>query len=268
MAGPITFLTSRRPEAFKTPPANGRLGGTLNLQLHDRGSNRTQPLPVPRYSYFSAQDIAALQAGVVRKMCPAAGAHDAETTKLVHVDLADPDLPWRYTPEAIDPNLKHRPWLVLLVGKAGDFEVKNGIVSKGIPAITQKHPLAESALWANIQQDAGGGEISRIVSPYVDQPVAPGQPAGALGQLSPFQRYVAALVPAFNANGDAWKVDGTLNGDKLPVLHSWEFTTGEPGDFETIVAKLRVPTRIRSARSPSIIATALKPSNCGGQSPN
>ncbi|MFO1003029.1 MAG: hypothetical protein U0936_22075 [Planctomycetaceae bacterium] len=248
MADGLTFLSSRRLKFLDgAEVSGGRLTGGVKLKLTDEldpaSATRDPNVTVSGFQFVGPADIAALRPGTIVRMCPASGSHDAETTKLVHVDLADADLPWRYTPEGADTvNHKNRPWLVLVVGKAEEFVVTGGIVVKVIPEVLKRHPLEESFRWAHIQQEPGGREISRLVSPYVDRP----QVTGSEEKLSPFQRYVAAIVPSFNEIGQAWNSDGDLNDDfkrdGLPVFHSWEFTTGEAGDFESIVARLKIRT--------------------------
>lgn len=233
----LTFLLSRRSRIFEgAVPEGGRLRGVIDLTLHDEARHIECGIPVPQFFFPGPKDIAGIQPGTVRKMCPSPGAHDAEVTKLVHVEFEDPGLPWRYSPQNASPV---HPWLVLVVGKASEFKDNDGKIQPPSPTVLKEHKLSESHRWAHVQlsdgkiddgslddlQVADGRAISRLVSP------AP---------LDPFQAYVAAIVPAFDPDGqDLWGDDGVLRA-ACPIYHSWEFSTGAPGDFESLVNLLRV----------------------------
>lgn len=135
-------------------------------------------------------------------------------------------MPWRYTPQVNEPNL--RPWLVLLVGTGEEIAVSGGIANVQA-SVLQAHPLSQSHCWAHTQFD-GHNTIGRILSPQ---------------KLLPQREYVAVLVPAFNDTGrDMWHDDGTTNFGRrgvLPAFHHWRFWTAEAGDFETLAAALHIP---------------------------
>jgi len=237
MDGKLTFLLSRRSHIFDgATTAGGRLQGTIKLKLHDDARSQVQDLADVHFAFPGPTDIVGLQAGIVRKMCPEPGAHDAETTKLVHVDLNDPGLPWRYAPNVSSPV---QPWIVLVVGKAESFKDAKGNIQPPTAAVLKAHDLRNSHLWAHVQmadgkvddgslddmQVADGREISRLVSPVT---------------LDAFENYVAAIVPAFDSQGQPlWDLNGNPRS-ALPIYHYWEFSTGAPGDFESLVNLLRV----------------------------
>lgn len=195
--------------------------GRLDLTLVDSAVPAQPADGQASFTFMAAADIAALTPAAIRHRAPAPGANDAETTKCVHVDFTDPDLPWRYTPERITAQ-GVRPWLVLLVGSPAEASV-SGVKGTFSASLLKDYPLATSWLWAH-QQDHGGHTVSRLLS---------------LRPLAGQTQYVAALVPAFDAAGeDQWS---GASDRVLPVLHSWRFTTGEEGDFETLAAALRLP---------------------------
>ncbi|XTR52344.1 hypothetical protein ACOM2C_02140 [Pseudarthrobacter sp. So.54] len=221
-ASDLTFTSWTRSALFdQATLVNGRMNGTLALTLVDTAVPSQPASGEAPFALMAAADIAALTPAAIHHRAPAAGASGAETTKCVHVDFTDPDLPWRYTPE---PATAHgvRPWLVLLVGTAAEASV-SGAKGTFSATLLRDYPLASSWLWAH-QQDDGACTVARLVS---------------LRPLAAQTEYVAALVPAFEAAGrDQW--DGSSDM-ALPVLHSWRFATGEEGDFETLAAALRTP---------------------------
>ncbi|MCE7980208.1 MAG: hypothetical protein DYG89_03380 [Caldilinea sp. CFX5] len=239
----LTFKPWRRAKLFEQATQQGaRLGSKVTLTLRDSYENHTATGEAA-FTLLAASDVAGLQAGAIKHMAPAPFARDAETTKLVHVDLWEADLPWRYTPLPNDPAQKLRPWLVLLVGTGEELQVEAGVVTKVADAVLLEHNLDHSHLWAHTQFD-GNQEIARILSPRGAKKNGAGRPVGLLPQ----HEYQAVLVPAFNDAGQPmWRVNGatvTTNfGRKgvLPAFHAWRFWTTEAGDFETLAAALHIP---------------------------
>ena len=226
MANNLTFTAWQRSRLFdRAVPQDTRLGSSVTLTLRDTETGQDASGNAP-FELLAAADIAGLKPGAIKHMAPAPFAHDAETTKFVHVDLREPDLPWRYTPQVNEPNL--RPWLVLLVGTGEEIAVSGGIANVQA-SVLQAHPLSQSHCWAHTQFD-GHNTIGRILSPQ---------------KLLPQREYVAVLVPAFNDTGrDMWHDDGTTNFGRrgvLPAFHHWRFWTAEAGDFETLAAALHIP---------------------------
>ena len=214
----------------------GRLKGELPLTINDTATGQTASDKVP-FVLMAGADIAAIKPVAIKHMAPAPFCRDAETTKLVHIDLWESSLPWRYTPKINESKL--RPWLVLLVGTAKEITIEGGIANVAA-AVFLAHDLKNSHLWAHVQFD-GSAEISRIVSP---RGFSKNEQLGLLAQ----HEYIAVLVPAFNEEGlDMWTINGEAVqqnfGKKgfLPAFHSWRFSTAEAGDFETLAAALHLP---------------------------
>lgn len=228
MADDLLFHAWQRSSLFELAQRNGaRLSSAIPLILTDTNTGQ-QTLPGEgdvSFTLMAAGDIAGLKPGAVKHMAPAPMCQDAETTKLVHIDFWERDLPWRYTPEKTPANNTVKPWLVLLVGTSAEIEVKGNIVTRVENAVLLAHPLNQSHLWAHTQFD-GNNTISRILSPR---------------QLNAQSEYIAVVVPAFNAAGNPmWNAAGVFDG-VLPAFHYWRFWTAEAGDFETLAAALHMP---------------------------
>ena len=229
MADSLIFTSWERSRLFERAVVQGpRLGSSLALTLTDSKTGQQADDDAP-FTLLAAGDIAGLKPRAIKHMAPAPFARDAETTKLVHIDLWEKDLPWRYTPQLNSPTL--RPWLVLLVGTGEELRVEGGLAAVQ-DSVLLAHNLDDSYLWAHTQAD-GHTTISRLLSPC---------------KLAAQTEYVAAVVPAFNAEGQSmWTVAGNAVqrnfGVKgvLPAFHSWRFWTAEAGDFETLAAALHVP---------------------------
>ena len=233
MANPpdkLTFKAWQRSKLFDRAQLQGaRLQSTVTLTLTDTNTKDTAGDDA-RFMLMSAGDVAGLRPDAIKHMAPAPFARDAETTKFVHIDLWEKDLPWRYTPQKNDPNTLH-PWLVLLVGTGEEIQVEGGIVTQIADEVLKTHNLEQSHLWAHTQFD-GHSEIGRILSPQV---------------LNAQHEYLAVLVPAFNQDGQPmWSVNDNNVirnfGSKgaLPAYHFWRFWTAEAGDFETLATALKI----------------------------
>lgn len=240
----LTFRAWNRSPLFakaKLEPGQPRLSGNFALELRDDNGGGSVRGDAP-FTLIAAADVAGLQMRALLRTAPAPFTRDAETTKMVHVDFADEDLPWRYTPEPNNP-IHIRPWLVILVGTSQELKIEGNLVNAD-DSVLRAYELSATAsptvfpsyLWAHVQE-TGSVRHSRIVSPRV---------------LEPQREYVAAIVPAFNANGrEMWTLERVGEeiivhrdfggANVLPAFYSWRFWTAEEGDFETLAAKLHIP---------------------------
>jgi hypothetical protein len=227
MAETLTFSAWQRDTLLDlaTGTAAGRLRGALTLQLSDSTGNTSPPDGSP-FLIRGARDIAALSPRAIRGVAPRSAVNDAETTKLVHVDFHDAGLPWRYTPRQ-PAGANPAPWLAVLVGTVAELRVEGTVVASVETSVLREHPLAEAHLWAHVQGQ-GPAAFSRVLSP---------------AKLRPQQQYVAAVVPAYGPDGEFAWTDAGLSASMpgvLPAFYSWQFATGEEGDFETLAAALRL----------------------------
>jgi len=221
----LTFVSWQRSRLYDLvtdpTPHDGRLVGRLELRLTDRRGPDSASGQVP-FHLVAARDVAALGPRVITRTAPAALARDAETTKLVHVDFAAPDLPWRYAPVRAQGD-RLSPWLVVLVGTTAELRVDGPAVAVLQPSVLAAHDLKDSPRWAHVQDD-GHTRTSRLLSPR---------------KLDPETEYLAVVVPAFDDAGlQAWDLGAGRQPATLPVLHSWRFWTGEEGDFETLAFQI------------------------------
>ncbi|MDQ2588801.1 hypothetical protein CKY47_33625 [Saccharothrix yanglingensis] len=250
MRDPLAAQLSETDDGARPVPARGRLGTGLivngvrvagpDLELHGPG------------------DVVGLDERQVVRTEPTPGATAAEPEYLAAIDFDDPALPWRLTPLAPRPSDGLlRPWLVLVVVDTGEpgvaFAPRR---ADRLPVLTAPGrllpPLADSPAWAHADVITAGDETV--------EDVLAGHPERAVSRLvcpTPLvsgRQYLACLVPAF-AHGVAAGLGDEPTGDttgpawlpgaaevRLPVYHSWRFTTGPGGDFLSLAAKLRATT--------------------------
>lgn len=223
---PMRFSSWQRSKILSgAQAAGGRLARSLSVQLDDvedaaPASNNLLPIAFP-----AAADVMAISSGAIRHMAPKPNTPDAETTKFVHLEFHDAELPWRYTPK---PSVKDtgglEPWMVLIVGTNDELDVDRGVVRMVADAVLVDHDLDLSHRWAHVQTE-NGASFSRILSPRA---------------LKPLRDHVAALVPAFTADGGRMWSRAQRNFSVLPAYFSWRFQAAEEGDFETLAAALRL----------------------------
>lgn len=217
----LAFTSWQRSAIYDLVPnehlEGGRLVGKLDLLLRDQRGPDTATGGVP-FHITSARDIASLTTHAIVRTAPAPLSRDVETTKLVHVDFGEADLPWRYTPRKAAGNVL-APWLVLLVGTTSELSIEGAFVKIGEAGVLRDHPLDQSHRWAHVQDD-GATRLSRIVSPR---------------RLAAQTEYLSVLVPAYDdAGAPAWDSAAGRQPSALVALHWWRFWTGEAGDFATL----------------------------------
>jgi hypothetical protein len=182
---------------------------------------------------------------------PEPGTPNFEPNYFPSVELDAPELPWMLTPAKANAAQQLRPWLVLVVVPRAACRLDTGAVPMPVLAVEDAAAdlpdLDQSWAWAHVQVTGTGAPadilrsgdaertLSRLVCPR---------------RLTARTAYVAAVVSAF-AQGvqaglgeavdpgplrPAW--DATTTFVELPVHHSWEFATGDLGDFEELASRL------------------------------
>lgn len=274
-----------RPDPLGTAALPGRVPVTLALSV-DGTAVPDGDRPVHLYG---PGDVAALDPAQVVRAYPAPGATDAEPNYFAAVELDRPDLPWLLTPAsphagaatvgtAVVPeteNARLRPWICLAVvpqaleGVTLRAEAGRPLPVLRVPSAAQLPDLAESHLWAHAQALMSADEtLARVDDAHPERTLSR---LVCPRKLEPRTRYFAAVVPAWDAGrlaglgmpagngssfGPAWGPPGDPPTPvELPVYYHWEFTTGEPGDFEALVERIQ-PGALRAAEGLSLDATA------------
>lgn len=254
MAHTLTFLPWNRSGMYDlaTRPTSGggRLHGEVVLTATVRGS-ATSRQGTAVFEIAGPGDVQGLLAGAIRRMMPPPLTTDAETPLMAHVELADIDLPWRFTPQLANGRIL-RPWIVLVVCAESEIQLvaqSQAVLSQPVLAA---HDLSRSARWGHIQieltQGIDDAELAGLTTQELKDRIAQngGTPIARLvspRRMDANTAYVAAVVPAFNANGtDRWQTtDAQI---QVPVYHYWTFRTGDAGDFRTLCTQLRAERNV------------------------
>ena len=220
------------------------------LEIHASG----HVVGVP-FSRFGPGDVTGLGPGQIARREPAPDSLTMPPNVFPFVEFARADLPWCVSPAEPDAHNALAPWLALLVIEARDGSPLENVAGAlqpvlSLPCDALPAPV-ELAHWAHLQVDAGS---SLGAGDRVDGDVAGRGVARLLSPraLKPLTRYLAALVPAFEAGrlaglgqpvpdarsaDPAWHVGpGAVT---LPVYDHWFFTTADSGDLETLARRLR-----------------------------
>jgi hypothetical protein len=199
-------------------------------------------------------DVVGIDPRQVVRTDPRPRTSNVEPNYLAGVEFARPDFPWLFTPAAADGQNRLRPWLCLIVVRRQGGVTLAMDPARPLPALAIAAPavasdelpdLAESYAWAHAQ----------VVGPLrADNPLARSRLL-CPRRLQPHRTYLACLVPTFRVGREAglgrpvseadlttlqpaWT--GQETAVQLPVYYQWEFSTGDVGDFQSLVEKIKV----------------------------
>jgi hypothetical protein len=247
--------------ALTGTPAGGAGRAAVPAAVRLRGEPDRGRLDVPMM-LAGPGDVMGLDPGEVLRTEPFDGAPDFEPSYFPYIELASPDLPWRFTPEGVrsaplpDPadaaqsyEQQHvRPWLALVVVPV-QTSTLDPAAAGGLPVLhcpaTELPDPAESWAWAHVQ-------VTRDPEQPVEDALASGRALARLlcpHRLAGGVAYRACVVPTFAAGraallpgpageplAAAWSGTGEV---ALPVYVQWTFATGPEGSFEELVRRLR-----------------------------
>ena len=180
------------------------------------------------------------------------------------IEFDRPDFPWLFTPARAGANERLRPWICLVVVKKQDgirITRTNGAALPVLEIAAPARPglelpdLEESWAWAHAQISGAMSDNAAALQNAISQ--APERTVSRLlcpRRLDPTTAYYACGVPAFDVGrktglglpvteteltqiAPAWQP--SASAVSLPVYFSWEFSTGESADFESLVRLLQ-----------------------------
>jgi hypothetical protein len=217
------------------------------------GGTDSEAVAGPPIQLFGPGDVLAIDGAEVVRHDPEPGADDAEDNYFALVELASPDLPWRFTPAAADVD-RLLPWITLVVvEETADtwLEERTGtrLPVLHVADVATELPRSEQA-WAWAHVTASHDLQPSVAAAYDTDPSAFRARLMCPRRLRPRRPWIACIVPTFEAgrlaglgtgpeSGRALAWESGESGPRdLPVYHSWRFRTGETGDFESLVRRL------------------------------
>ncbi len=240
------------------PTAGPRVAVPVTLSV---GGSAASGLPT--VAVRGPGDVIGFDGSAVRRVWPAAGSDQAEPNYFALLEIGDPDLPWRYSPDATAGD-RLMPWLCLIVLEDGEVQSETPagpgrpLAAVTVTDATALPDLSQAWAWAHGQilglpdPPATDFDADSVAALLAQDPTRQSARVVCPRQLTPLTSYSAYLVPTFERGrlsglgqppGDAdrlapaWQVGQT--SIELPVYYSWSFQTGEAGDFASLVAKLQ-----------------------------
>src|SRR5215204_1806883 len=231
----------------------------------------TRALPAVPLRLRGPADVVGIDRHQVVRTDPPSNTSDFEPNCFPSIELDRADFPWLFTPARANTNGQLRPWLCLVAVRQQPGVQLTSVPDAPLPQLRIVAPakpfielpdLKDCWAWAHGQAAAdstvdpnGVGaalngaphlSLSRLISPRL---------------LTPNTEYLACLVPTFalgvkaglgqaiadteltatNAMAPAWTVTATGPTQvQLPVYYSWQFRTGEGGDFASLARNLKI----------------------------
>ena len=234
-------------------------------------------VPTKDMKLYGPADVTAIDPRQIVRVQPRPLTTNFESNFFPLIEFDRPDFPWLFTPAKAGAGERLRPWICLIVVKKRAGVSLGRTETSPLPVLeigdaaslsAELPNLEDSWAWAHAQVLGSPGDTRETLKLAIE--TAPTRTLSRLvcpRRLDPDVTYVACVVPAFEVGrkaglglpvpddelaqlAPAW----TLNGPnphpfQLPVFHSWEFTTGPEGDFESLVRDLEpraLPTSVGS----------------------
>src|SRR5262245_41759813 len=136
------------PAEGKPPRANA----TIHVKIEgDNGATKTVDKDI---TLRGPGDVVGIDPHEIVRRVPAPNSFNVEESFLAHVEFNRPELPWLFSPFALEGNDQLRPWLALVVCEAERATVQPG--PAGLPQQLLTHrgelqPLDDAWAWAHAQ---------------------------------------------------------------------------------------------------------------------
>ena len=199
-------------------------------------------------------DVIGIDQRQVVRTDPRPRTSNVEPNYLASVEFDRPDFPWLFTPASADTQNRLRPWLCLIVVRRQDGITLTADAARPLPTLGIAAPAVASAELPNLAESYAWAHAQSVGALTVDNDLARSRLL-CPRRLQPNVSYVACVVPAFDVGRKAglglpvtaadldtlqpaWT--GQETAIQLPVYHQWEFSTGDVGDFQSLVEKITV----------------------------
>jgi len=210
------------------------------------------PVEGPELRLLGPGDLLGFDRAQVVREEPTANVAGASPSDLACVEFADASLPWLFSRPGGDRPL---PWIALVVLRAEEATLAGG---RPLPILTAPGAalpnLSDSWAWAHVEARVADGADPE---PAVVADVRSGSQAVISRLICPRRlvagrSWLACVVPTTRAGvaaglgasaaverpfGPAWTA-GEAATVRLPVYHSWRFSTGEEGSFEELARRI------------------------------
>ena len=233
----------------------------VSLQVSLQFANFTAP--GKDMKLYGPADVTAIDPRQIVRVQPQPLTTNFESNFFPLIEFDRPDFPWLFTPAKPGLNERLRPWICLVVVRQQEGVTLGRLDTSPLATLEIKSParvavelpdLEESWAWVHAQVVGTAADTLDALRQAVE--TAPARTVARLlspRRLDPDVTYIACVVPAFDVGRKAG-LGLTVTEDErktlapswlpqtteilLPVYHSWQFTTGPQGDFESLVRDL------------------------------
>ncbi|HKN82942.1 MAG TPA: hypothetical protein VJW17_05890, partial [Pyrinomonadaceae bacterium] len=263
----LTFLPfmKRQPPLRINEARPGQLTATLNLKIVD-ASGAEHAVGSQSLTLLGPGDVLGISPKMIARIEPHAGIVDFEPNYFPYIEFVDPDFPWRYSLDIVNPtSARAQPWLCLIVlsGKEIEDMQRENIQVISVLADRRQFLSVRAAylpkpeeVWASAHLQLTG--LNQPIQTFIEtQPARHCSRLFCLRKLEAQTPYTAFLVPTYRAGVEAafgldqsdagknkaWASTSPSDIIKLPIYFSWNFFTSESGDFEELARNLK-PTAV------------------------
>jgi len=266
-----SWLRENLASAIDQQPEKLRATIEITLDITSETNEKIdQDPPSKQIELYGPGDVLGFDSRIVTRTDPGPNVGDFEPNYFPIIEFAEPDFPWRFTPDKEDANDNLQPWIALIVLEDGEFkeegtnegDEQSKRPDKQLPPVisevsTSSLPvLSETWRWAHVQvTDEANKEISDLKLKKImsDEPERIISRLMCARRLKSGIKYHAFVVPTFRCGisvglgkkpdeyekplSYAWDKNG--NKVDLPYYYKWEFRTGQRGDFEHLIRLLK-----------------------------
>jgi hypothetical protein len=258
----IHFLPYVRQGFRPGPDGHSSVPWRAQARVQTRLGSGGQAHPATtRFDLLGPGDVIGIAPSEVLRVLPARNSPRAEPEFFPAVEFDSPELPWMFSP-LLPGRDRLMPWIRLIVvelqegvslsaGSRGQspwiLHIDPELVPKELPRADDAWAFAHAQVTCERQEDIRG-TLERHADRTLSRLIAP-------RRLLAHKRYAACVVPTFAAGREAglgndpeanaatlarnlaW--GGSEPVTELPVYFTWQFTTGESGDVESMVRALK-----------------------------
>ncbi|MDF0673275.1 MAG: hypothetical protein P0120_02875 [Nitrospira sp.] len=220
-------------------------------------------VPARDVRLYGPADVTAIDPRQIVRVQPRHQTTNFESNFFPLVEFDRPDFPWLFTPAKAGAGERLRPWICLVVVRKRPSVTFGRTDTSPLSVLEFTSPVAEDLpdleeSWAWVHAQVVGSSTDTVPTLKSAIENAPTRTVSRLmcpRRLDPDVAYLACVVPVFEVGRKvalglpvaeqeleklepAWRLDQPTAPFQLPVLYSWEFTTGPEGDFESLVRDL------------------------------